>query len=38
VLIALDLVPDVFKTLLNVTGQLGAVTVIGSRDETPSSP
>jgi len=34
VLIALDLVPDVFKTLLNVTGQLGAVTVIGSREET----
>lgn len=28
VLIALDLIPDVFKTLLNVTGQLGAVTII----------
>ncbi len=28
VLIALDLVPDVFKTLLNVTGQLGAVTLL----------
>lgn len=33
VLIALDLVPDVFKTLLNVTGQLGAVTIVGSREE-----
>jgi Na+/H+-dicarboxylate symporter len=31
VLIALDLIPDVFKTLLNVTGQLGAVAVVGSR-------
>lgn len=29
VLIALDLIPDVFKTLLNVTGQLGAVTLLG---------
>ena len=29
VLIALDLIPDVFKTLLNVTGQLGAVTLVG---------
>lgn len=28
VLIALDLIPDVFKTLLNVTGQLGAVTLL----------
>lgn len=28
VLIALDLIPDVFKTLLNVTGQLGAVTIV----------
>lgn len=27
VLIALDLLPDLFKTLLNVTGQLGAVTI-----------
>lgn len=31
VLIALDLIPDVFKTLLNVTGQLGAVTIIAGR-------
>jgi proton glutamate symport protein len=30
VLIALDLIPDVFKTLLNVTGQLGAVTLVGA--------
>ena len=30
VLIALDLIPDVFKTLLNVTGQLGTVTLIGA--------
>ncbi len=30
VLIALDLIPDVFKTLLNVTGQLGAVTLLGA--------
>jgi Na+/H+-dicarboxylate symporter len=29
VLIALDLVPDVFKTLLNVTGHLTAVTLLG---------
>jgi Na+/H+-dicarboxylate symporter len=29
VLIAVDLVPDVFKTLLNVTGHLGAVTMLG---------
>ena len=29
VLIALDLVPDVFKTLLNVTGHLTAVSVLG---------
>jgi Na+/H+-dicarboxylate symporter len=29
VLIALDLVPDVFKTLLNVTGHLAAVTLLG---------
>jgi Na+/H+-dicarboxylate symporter len=31
VLIALDLVPDVFKTLLNVTGHLTAVTVLDGR-------
>jgi Na+/H+-dicarboxylate symporter len=30
VLIALDLLPDLFKTLLNVTGQLGAVTIASS--------
>jgi proton glutamate symport protein len=29
VLIALDLVPDVFKTTLNVTGHLTAVTLLG---------
>ena len=29
VLIALDLVPDVFKTLLNVTGHLASVTLLG---------
>jgi len=33
VLIALDLVPDVFKTLLNVTGHLTAVTVLGGGAE-----
>ncbi|MEX2181937.1 MAG: dicarboxylate/amino acid:cation symporter [Gemmatimonadaceae bacterium] len=36
VLIALDLIPDVFKTLLNVTGQLGAVTLISARVEPES--
>jgi proton glutamate symport protein len=30
VLIALDLLPDLFKTLLNVTGQLGAVAIASS--------
>ncbi len=35
VLIALDLIPDVFKTLLNVTGQLGVTTIVGSREATP---
>jgi proton glutamate symport protein len=34
VLIALDLVPDIFKTLLNVTGQLGAATIISGREST----
>ena len=29
VLIAVDLLPDVFKTLANVTGQLAAVTLLG---------
>ncbi len=37
VLIALDLVPDVFKTLLNVTGQLGAVTLIGAPGHPPDA-
>jgi Na+/H+-dicarboxylate symporter len=43
VLIALDLVPDVFKTLLNVTGHLGAVTLIaraeprGAESRTPEA-
>jgi proton glutamate symport protein len=36
VLIALDLVPDIFKTLLNVTGQLGAATIIAGRDDPPA--
>lgn len=31
VLLALDLVPDLFKTLLNVTGHLTAVTLLGRR-------
>jgi len=33
VLIAVDLIPDFFKTLLNVTGHLTAVTLIGNRPE-----
>lgn len=37
VLIALDIVPDVFKTLLNVTGQLGAVA-IASGEAPPTAP
>jgi len=37
VLIALDLLPDVFKTLLNVTGQLAAVTLI-SKGEATAEP
>jgi Na+/H+-dicarboxylate symporter len=36
VLIALDLVPDVFKTLLNVTGHLAAVTLL-ARAEPPGA-
>ena len=36
VLIALDLVPDVFKTLLNVTGHLTAVTLLGRAE--PGAP
>jgi proton glutamate symport protein len=31
VLIAVDLIPDFFKTLLNVTGHLTAVTLIGAK-------
>jgi Na+/H+-dicarboxylate symporter len=38
VLIALDLIPDVFKTLLNVTGQLGAVTLIAGAPEFRTPP
>ncbi len=34
VLIALDLIPDVFKTLLNVTGQLGVTTIVGTATAT----
>ena len=37
VLIALDLVPDVFKTLLNVTGHLASVTLLG-RSERAAEP
>lgn len=33
VLIALDLIPDFFKTPLNVTGHLAAATLISSRDD-----
>lgn len=38
VLIALDLLPDVFKTLLNVTGQLGAATIASGGDAEPTAP
>lgn len=39
VLIALDLLPDVFKTLLNVTGQLAAVTIASGRESAaPTAP
>jgi len=38
VLIALDLVPDIFKTLLNVTGQLGAATIVSSRADRAAPP
>ena len=37
VLIAVDLVPDVFKTLANVTGHLTAVTLLGTRASRESS-
>jgi len=37
VLIALDLVPDVFKTVLNVTGHLAAVTLL-ARHEPGAAP
>jgi proton glutamate symport protein len=33
ILIALDLVPDIFKTLLNVTGQLGAATIVAGTEK-----
>ena len=35
VLIAIDLLPDVFKTLLNVTGQLAAVTILAAGERAP---
>lgn len=35
VLIALDLIPDVFKTLCNVTGHLTAVTLLGGGTDHP---
>ncbi|MES2177301.1 MAG: dicarboxylate/amino acid:cation symporter [Gemmatimonadota bacterium] len=35
VLIAIDLIPDVFKTLLNVTGHLASVTLLAGREELP---
>jgi len=38
VLIALDLIPDVFKTLLNVTGQLGATTLLARDDAGSGMP
>lgn len=38
VLIALDLVPDVFKTILNVTGHLAAVTLIAGRGSAGPAP
>lgn len=38
ILIALDLLPDVFKTLLNVTGQLGAVTIASSAAPPANTP
>ena len=37
VLIALDLVPDVFKTLCNVTGHLAAVTLLPNARSAPES-
>lgn len=38
VLIALDLVPDVFKTLCNVTGHLAAVALLPDARRAPDSP
>ena len=35
VLIAIDLLPDVFKTLCNVTGHLAAVTLLGRGEREP---
>ena len=38
VLIALDLLPDVFKTLCNVTSQLAAVTLLGRVSPSGATP
>lgn len=38
VLIALDILPDVFKTLLNVTGQLAAVTIASTSTPATEAP
>jgi proton glutamate symport protein len=38
VLIALDLIPDFFKTPLNVTGHLAAATLIGATDSRVAEP
>jgi Na+/H+-dicarboxylate symporter len=37
ILIAVDAIPDVFSTVLNVTGDLAAAAII-QRRETPSTP
>lgn len=37
VLIAVDLLPDVFKTLANVTGHLTALVIVSRNDRTPVS-
>jgi Na+/H+-dicarboxylate symporter len=36
-LIAVDAIPDVFKTLTNVTGHLTSVVILGSKREEPST-
>ncbi|MEP6621216.1 MAG: cation:dicarboxylase symporter family transporter [bacterium] len=36
VLIAIDLLPDEFKTLLNVTGHLAAVTILAAGEDAPA--